>query len=316
MLPLEVDWGRPAVTEEVTVVGRAADVLTQTAQVATNFKQELISTLPTNRDINAYLLLAPACIPPGRTALLDRRLDVVRKPVHGQRRDGQRKPARAGQRPYIEDAIQETTVATAGISAEYGRFSGGVVNVVTKSGGNIFSASFRETLHQRQMANADAVRGPSIAADPAHKELRVDKTVPTHEYTFGGPVLQDRLWFFTPGRIQTQTAGTHARRHEHPLYVQAAAKRYEGKGTYSVNPQPSRSRAHSRNHRRADEQHVQHDASMDVTACTRGRLRRISIVVNYSGVLEPNLFVEGASRAPLHASWASAPRPPISSTAR
>ena len=30
---------------------------------------------------------------------------------------------------YIEDAIQETTIATAGISAEYGRFSGGVVNV-------------------------------------------------------------------------------------------------------------------------------------------------------------------------------------------
>ena len=48
---------------------------------------------------------------------------------------------------YIEDAIQETTVATAGISAEYGRFGGGVVNVVTKSGGNLFSGSFRDTLN-------------------------------------------------------------------------------------------------------------------------------------------------------------------------
>jgi len=36
---------------------------------------------------------------------------------------------------YIEDAIQETNIATAGISAEYGRFGGGVVNVITKSGG-------------------------------------------------------------------------------------------------------------------------------------------------------------------------------------
>ena len=47
---------------------------------------------------------------------------------------------------YIEDAIQETTVATDGMSAEYGRFSGGVVNVITKSGGNLFSGSFRDSL--------------------------------------------------------------------------------------------------------------------------------------------------------------------------
>ena len=46
----------------------------------------------------------------------------------------------------IEDAVQETTVATAGISAEYGRFGGGVVNVITKSGGNLFNGSFRDTL--------------------------------------------------------------------------------------------------------------------------------------------------------------------------
>ena len=40
--------------------------------------------------------------------------------------------------------IQETNILTGGISAEYGRFSGGVINMITKSGGNIFSGSFRE----------------------------------------------------------------------------------------------------------------------------------------------------------------------------
>ena len=44
---------------------------------------------------------------------------------------------------YIEDALQEVTVATAGVSAEYGRFSGGMVSAVTKSGGDTFSGSFR-----------------------------------------------------------------------------------------------------------------------------------------------------------------------------
>ena len=40
---------------------------------------------------------------------------------------------------FIEDAVEEAQVLTSGISVEYGRFSGGVVNVITKSGGNRFS---------------------------------------------------------------------------------------------------------------------------------------------------------------------------------
>ena len=44
---------------------------------------------------------------------------------------------------FIEDAIEETQVLTSGISAEYGRFTGGVVNAITKSGGNMFSGSGR-----------------------------------------------------------------------------------------------------------------------------------------------------------------------------
>ena len=43
---------------------------------------------------------------------------------------------------YVADAIEETQVLTSGISAEYGRFSGGVINVITKSGGNTFSGSW------------------------------------------------------------------------------------------------------------------------------------------------------------------------------
>src|SRR5207249_8491535 len=44
---------------------------------------------------------------------------------------------------FIEDAIEETQVLTSGISAEYGRFTGGVINAITRSGGNSFSGSGR-----------------------------------------------------------------------------------------------------------------------------------------------------------------------------
>src|SRR5262249_6327088 len=47
VLPLDVTMGVATLSEVVNVVGETADVLTRTAQVATNFKQDLIAMLPT-----------------------------------------------------------------------------------------------------------------------------------------------------------------------------------------------------------------------------------------------------------------------------
>ena len=97
---------------------------------------------------------------------------------------------------YIEDAVQSTTVLTNGISAEYGRFSGGVVNIVTRSGGNMFGGSFRENLsnpawiQESPLERTNGVTHASVLGK-------------THEATFGGPVSMDRLWFFTAGRWET-----------------------------------------------------------------------------------------------------------------
>ena len=41
----------------------------------------------------------------------------------------------------VQDFVQEVDVKTGGFQAEYGRSSGGVLNVVTKSGGNEFHGS-------------------------------------------------------------------------------------------------------------------------------------------------------------------------------
>ena len=66
---------------------------------------------------------------------------------------------------------------TSGISAEYGRFSGGVVNLVTKRGGNRFSGSFRTTS-----------RNPSWTDEtPFETTARRDDLQQVHEGTLGGP---------------------------------------------------------------------------------------------------------------------------------
>ena len=120
------------------------------------------------------------------------------------------------------------------MSAEYGRFSGGVVNVVTKSGGNIFSGSFRDTYNNDKWRTLTPFETKAIAADPKHKELRVDKTVPAYEYTLGGPVVKDRLWFFTAGRLQNQQQGRTLVATNLPYTYSDKTQRYEGKGTYTL----------------------------------------------------------------------------------
>ena len=73
---------------------------------------------------------------------------------------------------FIEDAIEETQVLTSGISAEYGRFGGGVINAVTKRGGNQFSGSFRANFTNPSWRDETPRRGPSRASE------RQDKTQP------------------------------------------------------------------------------------------------------------------------------------------
>jgi len=94
---------------------------------------------------------------------------------------------------FIEDAIEETQVLTSGISAEYGRFSGGVVNAVSKSGGNTFSGSFRLNLTNPSWI----AETPFAQSAGTENENSLNDS---YEATFGGPIVRDRLWFFTAGR--------------------------------------------------------------------------------------------------------------------
>jgi hypothetical protein len=135
---------------------------------------------------------------------------------------------------FIEDAIQETTTMTSGVSAEYGRFSGGIVNTITKSGGNTFSGSLRATLTNDSWRAMNAYTNPTTGVNPQTGQF-VQKLVPTWEATFGGPIVKDKVWFFAAGRffdtssaLSTNTALTNI-----PVAYGAKETRYEGKLTLS-----------------------------------------------------------------------------------
>jgi hypothetical protein len=98
------------------------------------------------------------------------------------------------------DFIKETEVKTAGFEAEYGQTTGGVINVITKSGANVFSGS------------AFGYTRPS-ALEGAWKQLQVPNgavnTTGIDNYdagiSVGGRIVPDRLFFFGTYNPQWQS---------------------------------------------------------------------------------------------------------------
>ena len=224
-----------AVNESVDVLGEAQP-FANTAQVATNFKQDLMATLPSNRTIDAVLLMAPAVHPTGPRGAYTingsqsyENLYTLNGAIINENLRG------APMTPYIEDAIQEVTVVSAGVSAEYGRFAGGVANAVTKSGGNTFSGSFRTSFANDSWRSLTPFESTELILKPAAKpsDYKLDTTVPTYEATIGGPVRQDRLWFFGAMRSQKQESRRTTVQTAIPYTQTNDEQRYEGKVTYT-----------------------------------------------------------------------------------
>ena len=102
---------------------------------------------------------------------------------------------------FIEDAIQEVQTLTSGISAEYGRFTGGVVNAVTRSGGNTFSGDWRVNFSNPSWSTETPFEVSKSVVHPS----ALGKS---YEGIFGGPLAVDRLWFFGAGRWEDVTNAT------------------------------------------------------------------------------------------------------------
>lgn len=160
-------------------------------EIASTLSLEEIEKLPVQRNQLATAQLAPGV---NANTLANGVLQIAGGPsydnlvlVNGvvvtENRRGQMRPM------YVEDAIVETAVLTGAISAEYGRFSGGVVNTITKSGGETYSGSLRDSLSNPRWSSTT----------PANEE-REDNLNHVFEATLGGRIVSERLWFFTSGR--------------------------------------------------------------------------------------------------------------------
>ena len=100
------------------------------------------------------------------------------------------------------DSVQEFKLSTSNFTADYGRASGGVVNVATKSGTNAFHGSLYEYNRVSALASAtyqtDASNWANAHSTPVQSPLPNSSFVRNQfGYAVGGPVVKDKLFFFS-----------------------------------------------------------------------------------------------------------------------
>jgi hypothetical protein len=250
--------------------------------VSTFSQRDLVEKLPLDRTPTGTVRLAPdvQTTGPGGNLVISgavsyESLFLVNGVVVNDNQTGQPNPL------FIEDAIDETAVTTAGISAEYGRLSGGVVNIVTRSGGNRFSGSFRTTFTNDSWT----------ALTPFPGDSRVDSTVPTYEATFGGRILTDKLWFFGAGRLSDTTNSATTSLTAIPYVFRNDERRYEGKLTYAFTPRhtvrASATQIDLAQYNRGS------GTFLDLASLSDRTNPQRLISANYGGVLRGNTFLEG-----------------------
>src|SRR5262245_34168953 len=286
-IPLDARLTMAGVAEQLTVTAEAPSDFTQAATAAASYKADLIDRLPVGRDIRGAVLLAPGTTSTGPGAvgaitfsgaasyeglfLVDG--VVINETLRNQ-------PALV----FLEDAIEETKTSTAAISAEYGRFAGGVANVITKSGGNDFSGSLRVTFDNDSWRSLTPYE-KGLAEDP-----RLDTVVPTYAATLGGPVFKDKLWFFGAVRLR-EDKDSATTLYTNVVYDNVVDdKRYEGKLTWALTPKHTLKGAFTK--RTRDETNNTFGEVMDRASFYDTGQPEDLLSANYTGVLSPNFFVE------------------------
>jgi len=183
-------------TEEVLVTAESPVIDTTSPAIGSNFGQAIIDDVPLGREFNSITFLATGAVDGGGMAN-----DAIggNPSIMG---------ASALENRYVVDQLDTTDVAegragtqistsfiaemqvkVGGYEAEYGGALGGVVNMITKSGGNEFHGDvFGYFSNDSTWADAEVpeTRGDSRTVD---SEWDVG-------FTVGGKIIADKLWFF------------------------------------------------------------------------------------------------------------------------
>jgi outer membrane receptor protein involved in Fe transport len=208
--------------ETITVTAESAVINTVNAEVATTIRESQIRELPTITR-NIYDLVSVA----GNVASDDTSGRGTGYAINGMRSAGTNVlldgsanndefDATTGQEVPL-DSVQEFSVITNNFSAQYGRATGGIVNVATKSGTN----QFRGTVY-------DFYRDDALATNTfQNKSNDIEKGEFTRHqmgFSIGGPIIRNKMHFFSNLEyIRVRSADTQISWVPTPQFIAAAA---------------------------------------------------------------------------------------------
>jgi hypothetical protein len=183
---------QPSVAEEITVTTALPTIDVKASDVEANFTSQQIEDLPVARTYRGLFQLAPGVSENGRNtpnagaSRMDNMYLVdginVTNPHYGDIL------------PDITELdIAEVSIKRGGISAEYGRAAGMVVNAITKSGTNDFHGQLRLE-YQPDNFVSDSKTNIQNTRD---RELIAG--------ALGGPLLRDRSWFYGSANLPDVT---------------------------------------------------------------------------------------------------------------
>jgi hypothetical protein len=211
-VPLSMAVG--GLTETVDVVANAVMIDTTSTATDTNLSQDLLFSMPLGYGNTAATIMNYSPGINGGSAF-----GGASDYANGLMLDGvdTRDPDAGSAWTFFNfDIVEEVQVGALGQPAEYGGFTGALVNSITKSGGNRFSfltdIKYTDSSLSSDNTNAALIQKNLLLSDPSRNSKLLDYTV-----QLGGPIKKDKIFFFSSFQryqIQTHNSGVKALRQE------------------------------------------------------------------------------------------------------
>ena len=174
-------------TEAVTVTAQVPIVQTTTSALESRLDREAIDLLPIiGRDYESLLRLAPGAQSSNGVSFLGSRGRSNQWNVDGI--DNSEDISGYSRQSLALDSVQEVQILVTGFKAEYGQASGGVVNVVTRSGTNDLRGSGFLLFRDQRTMSRSPYADRSVPADPFQRVH--------YGGWLGGPIRKNKAHFF------------------------------------------------------------------------------------------------------------------------
>lgn len=200
------------VTETIEVTAESPLIDSKSSSRATNLRDEQIEKMPKGRDYLSLITQAPGVnlenklggiSIDGSSGGENRYIVDGAEITNVQTGTGSRTRLTDNPTPSMmvpTDFLDEVQIKSSGYSAEYGGSTGGVVNVITRSGSNQWRGSVM-MYYSGDGLNGDET--PTLRLKPANSREAEYVTYPKDSFnrlepgfTIGGPLLADKVWFF------------------------------------------------------------------------------------------------------------------------